>query len=361
MIFNRETVMAMLALVGPVLLQAFASSAPRPEPGCSTKNGKLLCQNVTRLPKPLPDGVHFLHVTDSRLDRLGEEELRSDTVSTVWFERNAIGELGEGAFRRLSGLTFLHLSENLIRADLTWCTFLGLDELTNLHLEDNQINMESYYDFLEFDNGTSVVLSRGYFCRCEGINSSSERSPCEELTVLPKLQVLSLNCNPVRILPGDIFVPLRLSPVAFLYLETCQLLYIDEGSLSPLQHLQILILKDNKELVMDNLAQATTNIDSKYNISLDLSRTDLSEVPTNVLAPIASTLLELLLAENAFTTVRNGSFPRLPVLERLDLSRCRIRTIEGGAFDGLSNLEFLDLTGNGLTEVSDVDYLGATA
>ena len=105
---------------------------------------------------------------------------------------------------------------------------------------------------------------------------------------------------------------------------------------------------------MDNLAEAMTNINSTFNISLDLSLTDLRCVPTNVLAPLSSALLELLLAGNAITTVQNGSFPPLPVLELLDLSGCRIRTIEAGAFDGLSNLEFLDLSGNGLTEVSNI-------
>ncbi|CAG0885305.1 unnamed protein product [Darwinula stevensoni] len=356
MVFLRGLAMRVLTLLGQFLQQGFAQSPPHLQEGnCHVKDRELLCRNVTHLPKPLPEGIRYIHVVDSNIDRLGEKHLESISVETVKFERNVIGELSDGAFRLLPGLVNLHLSENLILVNPTWCTFLGLENLTKLHLEGNQISMDSYFNFFKFDKGTTAGWKLGDLCQCQVTfekDYMSDFSPCEELTVLPKLNVLILSRNPIGILPGDIFLPLRLSPVSVLHLEKCQLLYVDEGTFAPLQRLQKLSLKNNIELGMKYLARATANINCHHNISLDLSLNDLKEVPSDVLVPLNSTLTQLNLKGCNLETIHKGSFPQLPVLEILDLAMCRIREIEVGSFDALPKLTHLDLSQNRLTEVS---------
>ncbi|CAG0885303.1 unnamed protein product [Darwinula stevensoni] len=169
--------------------------------------------------------------------------------------------------------------------------------------------------------------------------------------VLPELHVLRLSGNPFRILPGDIFLPLRQSPLLNLFLDKCQLSHVDEGTFSPLKLLQKLSLRGNPDLCMENLARATANIGSLSNASLDLSLNELQEIPTDVLASLNSTLMQLFLRGCNVGEIRNGSFPLLPVLDVLDLSLCRIRAIGAGTFDALPHLRTLDLSQNKLTGV----------
>ncbi|CAG0881929.1 unnamed protein product [Darwinula stevensoni] len=358
-------VMTVLFLLGQVFLQAFAQAAPRPSQGsCHTQKiadgTKLLCQNATQLPKPLPEGITIIHIMNSRLSRLEAEDLDSTTVETVKFEENVIEELDEGAFRLLPKLTFLHLSKNVIQGNVTWCNFLNLNNLTNLHMEDNQLGIDSFFTLLELENGTSGVQNSGDFCRCRVntiINVSSPHSPCEQLEILPNLKVLRLSGNPIKILPGDIFLPLRRSPLLNLFLENCQLRYIDKDTFAPLKSLQKLSLKNNVYLKMEYLARTMATISSKSNLSLDLSLNELKEVPKDVLTPLKATLMQLYLSGSNLENISSFSFPHLPVLDVLDLSMSRIRTIETGAFNRLPSLRVLDLSGNVLTQVPTATML----
>ncbi|CAG0885301.1 unnamed protein product [Darwinula stevensoni] len=342
-------VIRVFVMLGQCLLLVFAQSAPSQKNGiCDVKDGKLLCLNVTHLPKQLPNDIDYIHVVDSNLDRLKHEDLNSTSVETLKFERNVIGELREGAFRLLPNLKSLHMSDNSIHANLTWCLFFGLDNLTSLDLKDNRFNMESFSKLLTLKKTAAPVQYSKDFCRCETTADERISSPCEELTVLPKLQYLRLSCNPFIILPSDIFLPLRQSPVVSLSLRTCQLLYIDKDTWAPLQHLQKVYLKNKKDSKIDELARNIANMNPRTDISLDLSLNSLQGVPTAVLAPLNSTLVELILTGNNFRIIRRSSFPRLQALEYLNLVACGIGKIEEGAFAALPNLKYLDLSQNRL-------------
>ena len=231
--FKNEAVIKVLVFLGQFLLQVFAESAPGQKNGiCDVKDGKLLCRNVTHLPKQLPMDIDCIHVVDSNLDRLEQEDFKSTSVETLKFERNVIGELREGAFRLLPNLKSLHMSDNLVRANLTWCLFFGLDNLTSLDLEDNQFNTGPFSKKLKFKNRAAPVQYSKEFCRCPTTADECFSAPCEELTVLPKLQFLKLSCNPFITLTSDTFLPLRQSPIVSLSLRACQLLDIDEGEMS---------------------------------------------------------------------------------------------------------------------------------
>ncbi|CAG0885297.1 unnamed protein product [Darwinula stevensoni] len=345
-------VIEVFVILGQCLLLVFPQSAPSQKNGiCNVRGSKLLCLNVTHLPKHLPKNIDYIHVIDSNLDRLEQEDLNSASVETLKFERNVIGELTEGAFRLLPNLKSLHMSDNRIHANLTWCLFFDLDNLTSLDLEGNRFNAESFSNLLTLKKTAAPMQYSKDFCRCETTADERNSSCSEELTVLPKLQFLRLSCNPFIILPSDIFLPLGQSPVVSLSLRTCQLLYIDNDTWAPLQHFQKVFLKNNKESKIDELARNIANMNLRTNISLDLSLNSLQEVPMAELAPLNSTLVELILTGNNFSIIRRSAFPQLHALVYLNLATCGIGTIEEGALATLPNLKYLDLSQNRLIKV----------
>ncbi|CAG0899944.1 unnamed protein product [Darwinula stevensoni] len=301
----------MTVLLGQIFPRVLVQAAtPSEKTECSQREMRLECRNVTSLP-PL-EGYETLFVEDSKLARLVKEELNSTTLKTVTFARNQIEELGDGAFQFFTNLASLHLQANVISSPITWCTFNGLDKLIELRLENQQISMDS-------------------FCQCQTTANEDvpfRSSPCGGLTVLQKLEVLSLNHNPIKSLSDDVFLPLNKSQVRVLNLDNCELQQIYDGTFAPLGQLNEFTMRNNKGLNM------------------------------TVVAKISSRLSNLTLAGNDFGTIPKGSFPKLSDLQRLDLSNCNLKSIENGAFSTLTSLKYMDLSMNKLEIGSDAIFAG---
>ncbi|XP_048125123.1 toll-like receptor 4 [Alosa alosa] len=73
-------------------------------------------------------------------------------------------------------------------------------------------------------------------------------------------------------------------------------------------------------------------------------RRNLSYIPTSI--PPSTQHLDF--SFNYLTTLQRHMFPRLPLLQHLDLTRCHIQNIDNGAFFNVRNLSVLVLTGNPL-------------
>ncbi|XP_066592900.1 leucine-rich repeat-containing protein 24 [Prorops nasuta] len=136
----------------------------------------------------------------------------------------------------------------------------------------------------------------------------------------PETQVLDASGNPIKSLPSNIFVRVRLTNLQRLYLRECRIDRIDKEALTGLTNL----------------------------VELDLSKNLLTSVPK---ASFANTpfLRDLTLSRNPIAKVKAGDFDDTPNLVKLDLSAARMIEIEAKGFRGLDSLESLRLNDNRLS------------
>lgn len=139
-------------------------------------------------------------------------------------------------------------------------------------------------------------------------------------------QVLDLRHNNLRILPRDSFAYSGLLNLQKLWLNFCNIMWVEKGAFRKLTHVK----------------------------ELDLSNNFLRDVPSGALADIAS-LRELRLAHNHLTVLSAAAFLFSLDLVELDISYNKIEKIEERALRVLGNLEILNVAGNRITFLNSTE------
>ena len=234
---------------------------------------------------------------------------------------------------------------------------------------------------------------------------------------LPGLQRLSLSGNPLHVLPGKLFAPLKdlelldlsradlrhlsaksfagLSALRVLSLSGNQLKHLPEGLLYPMPALEKLLLGDAsgksggvyKHLVTGNELMSLpsdifnrslqlTVLDLGDNRlvtlpdgllsmngmleSLDLGRNRLRDLPVDIFKGL-SRLRTLVLRLNQLSTLPLGLFSGLGHLEILDMQRNQVTELAAGVFDGLESLKRLDMARNPLRALPVGSFAGLSS
>lgn len=168
--------------------------------------------NITSVPR-IPSDFQILDVFE--LNSTSVEVVRKDSfqgtrIRALKLNFNEIKTVEVGGFDGMEDTVTIQIMHN----KLNWIwfdIFQNLDNLTSLQLEYNQISFDGIEDLcVESDKVT---------------NSSS-------VPVLPKLVVLTLKQNPLKIIPRTLFAPLRYSRVNYLNLQNCELTDIHPGKFS---------------------------------------------------------------------------------------------------------------------------------
>nr|XP_053639064.1 toll-like receptor 13 [Cherax quadricarinatus] len=202
-------------------------------------------------------------------------------------------------------------------------------------------------------NAARVKAAKIYVARVKAakINSTRPDPTGMNETVLPHLQTLIMNNNPMGNLPGKLFMPLRKSNVTNLFLRNCSLGQFYGSPLEHLKGLEVLDLSSNMGLSPAELETLLQPLAGGYLRELYLSNSNYASVPTAALALVNESLELLDLHGSTFECLDNTSFPIMANLKRLNLMYSRINTIRYNTFQGFPALQELNLDGNGLVTV----------
>ncbi|XP_042239150.1 toll-like receptor 13 [Homarus americanus] len=233
------------------------------------------------------------------------------------------------------------------------CRFFQIAGLEFLSLEYNTLSSWSFvFAFYSKDAPMAITI------KTLNLQNNLISYPPEPVggneTVLPYLEVLAMNNNPLCNLPAKLFKPLRESPVKSLFLRNCSIGQFSHVEGSPLQYLkglEILDLSKNHGLSPEELEELLQPLERGNLRELYLSNNNYGRVPTGALELVNETLEILDLHGSAFECLDNSSFPVMNKLVTLNLMYCRINTVQYDTFDGFPSLRELYLDSNGLVTV----------
>lgn len=250
-------------------------------------------------------------------------------VTEVELLRNCIHSVDEAAFRSMTRLTVLSLSDN--KLDSVPAALRNLRTLEELDLSKNQIRALTCEDFANLTRLQRLILHA---------NSISALPDCvfKDLT---QLQVLRLQNNSISKLGGVFRLPFH--NLSELYLNSNKLVSINRGDFSGLRALQMLSLHSNqmKKLASGSFSGLT---------NLTILKLQYNQIEAQVLASAVFNdlinLRQLDFRENHITyksreLLRDPPFRQLSRLERLEIpsQHHRLKSeLPCNILEGLSNL-----------------------
>ncbi|XP_052061822.1 slit homolog 3 protein-like isoform X2 [Mytilus californianus] len=241
--------------------------------------------------------------------------LQNTSITTLSMKNNKMSSIPPKGFANLKKLISLDLSAaNIFKIDDS--AFEGLDALTRLFLNDNQLS--------QVPNNLP-----------------------------PSLQKLYLNGNQISALKDNTFM--KLSKLQLLYLGGNKIHQLEQDAFYGLTSLKKIHLVDNKiHTLPGRLFESFVVLDS-----LELNRNNINQIPNgdSLFASMAS-LLYLNMADNAFSSCSFGLFKVLSSLRYLHLENNQLgdliaRDVNGNLFAGMDKLVLLNLTNNQLTQLPD--------
>ena len=268
------------------------------------------------------------------------------------------------AFMPLVALKYLGLATNqIVYIHTTAVTDKSFERLSGLNLEKNLI--------LLFPK--TCYYRRSIYPSLERLDLYSNRIQTLPKDVcLPKLKILDLSWNPIKVLCTGMFGQTRFPSLSSLILEDLRPLKQIQAFSFNNTSLKILSLMYNNvnfvtDIVDENGFKGLTNLtflqlghNYLNNDRLDklfsgctalkdllLGNTGLDEIATKTFAKF-SNLVKVTLSRNRFTSLPDGAFDSLKQLKFLDISNCRIAVISENTFGGETQrrLRHLDLSGN---------------
>nr|AJE28352.1 toll-like receptor [Procambarus clarkii] len=222
--------------------------------------------------------------------------------------------------------------------------------LNTLSLDYNTLNTFSFVSVFNSSDPLGEISIKILNLKNNLISYPPEPHGTNE-TVLPRLEVLIMNNNPMSNLPGKLFKPLRNSPVTSLFLRNCSLGQFSGSPLEYLKGLKVLDLSKNMGLSVEELKELLVPLAGAHLEQLFLSNNNYIMVPTAALEQVNETLQMLDLHGSAFECLDNTSFPLMANLKTLNLMYSRINVIRYDTFQGFPALQELNLDGNGLMTV----------
>ncbi|VDH97763.1 Hypothetical predicted protein [Mytilus galloprovincialis] len=241
--------------------------------------------------------------------------LQNTSITTLSMKNNKMSSIPQKGFANLKKLISLDLSTaNIFKIDDS--AFEGLDALTRLFLNDNQLS--------QVPNNLP-----------------------------PSLQKLYLNGNQISALKDNTFK--KLSKLQLLYLGGNKIHKLEQDAFYGLTSLKKIHLVDNKiHTLPGRLFESFVLLDS-----LELNKNNINQIPNgdSLFASMAS-LQYLNMADNAFSSCSVGLFKVLTSLRYLHLDNNQLgaliaRDVNGELFAGMDKLVLLKLTNNQLTQLPD--------
>lgn len=248
--------------------------------------------------------------------------------------------------RQLSDLIFLYLHHNHI-GSITAQDFLNLNNVTILDLSYNNLRGKDSLDvasFLPLENLHTLNLSHNHFPDSININSGLQILQlinCSIINIaditrgLKNISSLNLSKNPIKSLER-----LYSNSLTNLNVSDCDLEHINPTDLVGLIALTDISISRNR-----NLKSFRAN--SEKITHINLSHCNLNEVWFSSL----SNLIKLNLQGNRIFELQSNAFQNNPKLDDLILSNNAITSIEKDAFAGLTQLQILDMSFNRITEL----------
>jgi len=169
----------------------------------------LVCssEEITTMPTLPALELDLFELNSTKVECVPSFAFLNVQVKGVRLIRNAIENVNPRAFEGILGTTVVQITHNKLKWIWFDDCFVGLDKVTSLQLDFNEITFQGFNDLY------------------------SEKEAAETVSVLPNLIVLSLRKNPLRYIPKTLFAPLTNSKVSFLVLENCQLKEIHPGKI----------------------------------------------------------------------------------------------------------------------------------
>ena len=252
------------------------------------------------------------------------KRLRSDTftylskLTTINLSGNKINTFPKNIFRKLSSLSLLDVSHNLLQivAPLWF-----VNSMKTFSLAYNGITVLNVSESISFDSVRS----------------------------------LNLENNKLNKLEPQIFARLGLFDVEDLILTGCALENISPNAFQNLTKLKYLSLSGNP-LTAIGIQQGLNGLSSHYLQKLSLDSTNLRDINNDTFVHLVDNqITELILDSNGIETIPAGTFRNFGQLRSLSLKYNKLMKIDNGCFRPLVSLDSLFLTNNLL--VYCVNYL----
>lgn len=276
-------------------------------------------QDCLEVPRNVTIHNRSLKITGTGITTLSQDDFAGyEHLLDLQLDGNEIANISDGTFQNLNQLINLSISFNDL-ASISAHVFSGLESLRVLRLTKNQ-----------FSSLSNVIPS---------------------LSQLPQLQTLILSENTLGRIDASDFEPLTNSSIETLQLTNCDLKYIHSEALLPLKSLKRLQLSENT-MPDDNLVHLLYVLKQSELQILDLSHMFSGMLPRMMLDVLSrSNVIELVLQMNTLPRLKTNTFPFMPNIQSLDLSKCGIISIDNGSFGELPNLKRLVLASNTLLAI----------
>lgn len=267
---------------------------------------------------------------------------------TLYVRATLIPELVVGDLQRLNHLTELAVENSHRLSRVQPGAFQGMHLLVNLSVSFNPL-----LTHLEAGALDGLVALRELRLIKNGFHSlAADVTPALGAATLPRLRVLNLSENRVRVVAQGDFQSMAGSPLEDLSLASCGLEALHPAGLVPLRQLAVLRLGDNNL----DVAVLAAAVDQLVAAGLPLHGLDLPNIgargpPLQLLQVVArSAVTELVLKYNEMERLAPGSFPAMPGLRYLDLSHVDLTEGQPGtlAAEVVPALQTINLSGNRL-------------
>lgn len=333
--------------------------------------------NLDVVPEDIPESTTSLTITGINISSIGKfGNLRNLEVLTL--VDSCVQEIDSTAFKQLSKLGLLDLSNNCLGGNLTESVFSELARLSALNLSGNSIVRVGDTIFAGLEKLTVLDLSRNSIdhignlsfsplSNLERLDLSSNRLQnlsSEWFYALPNLRTLLLTENRIVYIQNNIFQ--QLAVLEYLDLSRMSLTHLFGGSFEGLHNLLDLNLENNflellNQDTMEPLRKLETlklNGNFFFNFSsspflfnnalkrlylFDLA--NLSAIHNDAFTGLVQ-LTDLSLANSDLRYMHPHSFQPLSALQRLDLSHNHLFFLHRDTFQGLDHLTELALHHN---------------
>ncbi|KAM6941196.1 toll-like receptor 3 isoform 1-T2 [Lycodopsis pacificus] len=281
--------------------------------------------------------------------------LQKTNLTFLDLSRNDMVKIEEGAFRGLSRLQTLILTDNNIR-QLNKDTFQGLKSLKRLQLTKALVKSHTIpsigdFSFQPLSDLESLILQR------TAVREITEHT-FTGLTSLQELDMSWSSYTSLRNITNKTFVSLAGSPLRRLNLTGTAIAQINPRSFSVLRNLTTLLLDFNfiKQMLtgkeFEGLGQVEEMYMSNNHQTVYLSPTSFVNVPNLRVLTLGRSL------KAEAVNMDPSPFSPLPNLTVLDLSNNNIANIRENMLEGLVNLKVLKLQHNNLARLWKSSDLG---
>uniref|UniRef100_A0A0N5ASA3 LRRCT domain-containing protein n=1 Tax=Syphacia muris TaxID=451379 RepID=A0A0N5ASA3_9BILA len=282
--------------------------------------------------------LRYLHLDNNQIEYLPNGSLSNLPLHVLTISNNRITTVSPSALPKT--LWFLDLKNNDIQ-EIPYHALNEIASLKTLDLEGNNITEINVRMNNEFKNPVNLLLKNN---KIRSLNNNAFQS-------FHKLQKLDVSYNQIERIHAGVFN--SITELKYLDLSNNKIVSIPTKTFHNIgKSLQVLNLEDN---FLHILPAAIENLRALEVINLNNNK--LITINDKAWKNLMPALIELLLAYNRLSLVPTETLEQMKKLQKLDLSKNRIRRISSLSF-GNSNgasatLQKINLAGNLINEITD--------